>query len=634
MLTPEQVDGIWSGIRAMAKPFYYVNDGFKWRKDRNGNERPEFWPGYNISIQKRERLEIHIIHGASPAKLLETRAPNAGPKEIKYMEDNFKQVTLTVFSDYENTLLRATNDNNFSIVVGDGSEDAKAKAEEFTEYVSTGIPEFGSVWSYVRSIITRMKALDPMGLIVTLPASMPVIETEDGLVIDPEQQLEPVPQYIEVERVWGFEYDKWYFYLTYEKSFVRRGDKDEKSGLVFNLVDDTWVWKIMQVGQAQDFTFEVVQWWEHGVGGKDHPTAPCSHLMGTPTIVQGKPIWESHYLPAGEHLDQVLLDTSYLMAIKAKLVFPHKVAVDTECKFVHPTLKTCCNGSGVHETHNDIGELRQYICTGCHGSGRVSGEGPLGEYLVQADSTIAGTPPLKVSEALAFVGPTIDSPQFLRDEIEYNLTKGRSILHLHSEQPIVGAEQATATQVGVDVRASQAFIKPIADQTFFLAEFVMDCIGWERYGDQYPGITITRPSSYDVRTEKDLEASYEFAVKNLPPAMVEEALWKFIKFVNGHEPDALRMYATLAAADTVFAASKSEIQFMLAQQVIEPWEITLHQKGLNIYMELSRAGTLQNTGDRDSDIQANAEAMRAKAKEMTPTPKAPAMDRLNALVAR
>ena len=43
---------------------------------------------------------------------------------------------------------------------------------------------------------------------------------------------------------------------------------------------------------------------------------------------------------------------------------------------------------------------------------------------------------------------------------------------------------------------------------------------------------------------------------------------------------------------------------------------------------------MQNTGDRDSDIQANAEAMRAKAKAMTPVVKAPAMDRLNALVAR
>ncbi len=632
MLTPEQVDGIWSGIRAMAKPFYYVNDGFKWRKDRNGNERPEFWPGYNLSIQKRDRLEIHIVHGASPAKLLETRAPNAGPKEIKYMEDNFKQVTLTVFSDYENTLLRATNDNNFSIVVGDGSEDAKAKAEEFTEYVSTGIPEFGSVWSYVRSIITRMKALDPMGLIVTLPASMPVIETEEGLVIDPEQQLEPVPQYIEVERVWGFEYDKWYFYLTYEKSWVRRGDKDDKSGLVFNLVDDTWVWKIMQVGQAQDFTFEIIQWWEHGVGGKDHPTAPCSHLMGTPTIVQGKPIWESHYLPAGEHLDQVLLDTSYLMAIKAKLAFPHMVVLDERCRYLDHTHGVACYNGNI-EWQTDDGP-RSITCPSCKGSGSRPRMGPLGTVLVSSDNTNVGDRSPNVSEALSFIGPPMESPQFLRDEIEYNLTKGRSILHLHSEQPIVGAEQATATQVGVDVRASQAFIKPIADQTFFLAEFVMDCIGWERYGDQYPGITITRPSSYDVRTEKDLEASYEFAVKNLPPAMVEEALWKFIKFVNGHEPDALRMYATLAAADTVFAASKSEIQFMLAQQVIEPWEITLHQKGLNIYMELSRAGSLQNTGDRDADIQANAEAMRAKAKAMTPTPKAPAMDRLNALVAR
>lgn len=619
----------------MAKPSYTV-DGWKWQK-RNGYERPEFWPGYNESIRERDGLEIHIVHGASPEHLLKIRAPNAKKEEWEYMTSTFRQVTLSTFSDYENTLLRAMNDNNFSMVVGTGSEEDKERAEEFRTYINTGIPEFGSVLSYVRSITTRTKALDAMGLVVILPGSMPVIDLPDGQkVIDPDTQLEPAPQYIEVDRVWGFEYDKWYLYLTYENSWVQRGKDRTKTGLVFNLVDDTWVWKIMQTGQAGDFQFEIVPWWEHGVGG-EIPTPPCTHLMGTPISKKGFTRWQSHYLPAKEHLDQALWDTSYLNASKAKLMFPKEIMLDTPCAYLDPITNAMCGGRGILEWYVGEGEekvMKQSTCPACRGTGGVPNGGPMGTILIRSDNTNVGAPVPNVSEAYTIVSPPVESSQFLRDEIDYNITKGREILHLHSEKPIVGGEQATATQVGVDVRASQAFIKPIADQTFFIIEFIMDCIGWERYGASYPGVTITRPSSYDIRTEQDLRDEYEFAVKWMPPSVAGDALWSYIKFTKGHEPDALVMYNTIKAADDVFANTPSAIAAMQASQLLQPWQVFLHQTALNIYESLSRQGKLRFTGDFNADVEVNKAAMIAMAKEMTPTPVQPALDRLQQTIAR
>lgn len=266
-------------------------------------------------------------------------------------------------------------------------------------------------------------------------------------------------------------------------------------------------------------------------------------------------------------------------------------------------------------------------CPSCKGSGSQARLGPLGEVRVRQKTTGEGGAEAKVGDALTFVSPPTETLTFLREEIEYNLRQARNLLHLHSEAPIVGGDAPTATQVGVDVRATQAFVAPIANQVLDLTEFIIDCIGAERYAERYPGVTITRPSTYDVRTETDLIAEFKVATTTMPPPVAEGILWQYIKARYGHSPDQLKTWQTIAAADTIFATNTATIQQLLAQRIIEPWQVALHQQSFAIYDQLQRDGTI--TGD----IATDAAAMVAAAKAMVPTAQAPAA-RITEVIAR
>jgi len=227
------------------------------------------------------------------------------------------------------------------------------------------------------------------------------------------------------------------------------------------------------------------------------------------------------------------------------------------------------------------------------------------------------------------VSPPTETLTFLRSEIEYNLAQARHLLHLHSETPITSGDAVTATQVGVGVRAAQAFVKPIADGLLTLAEFVLDCIGKQRLGDRYPGITITRPSTYDVRTEEDLMQEYKASLSTMPPPVAEGILWQFIKARYGHSPEQLTAWRTIAAADTLFASTPATVQQLLAQRIVEPWQVALHQQSFGIYESLMREGALVG------EVEADAPKLIERAKAITPAPQqTPASSRLNELIQR
>jgi len=625
MLTPEQVAEIWAGVRALVKPHYRVGESFMWERDGQEGRTPEFWPGYRDAVKEYERLEPHILHGEFPEALFRHRAPNAGPEELAYMRANFKQVTLPVYADAENTVLRALDDANFQVIYGDGTQGSETDREDFTAYVNEGIREHGSVMDYVRGVALRMKSVDAMGLMVVRPDTLPTVEVEgDGgvpmLVIDPDRRVEPAPHYVKCKDVWGFELDRWYLWRSEERSEVMRGDKAERIGLVLYLADDTSFYRIVQVGKAQDFQFAIVKWWDHECG-----MPPCIHLKGTPVIDDGFLRWQSYYLPACEPLDQVLLDTSYLMASKAKVAFPHMVVLDDPCGYLDQTTGAACF-NGTLEWVDDKG-THQRQCPSCKGSGSQSRLGPLGEVRVR--QTSERVPEAKTADALTFVSPPTETLTFLRSEIEYNLAQARHLLHLHSETPITSGDAVTATQVGVGVRAAQAFVKPIADGLLTLAEFVLDCIGKQRLGDRYPGITITRPSTYDVRTEEDLMQEYKASLSTMPPPVAEGILWQFIKARYGHSPEQLTAWRTIAAADTLFASTPATVQQLLAQRIVEPWQVALHQQSFGIYESLMREGALVG------EVEADAPKLIERAKAITPAPQqTPASSRLNELIQR
>mgnify|MGYP003423385519 FL=1 len=381
MLERADVERIWADTLALAKPWFHSGLFFVKTTRKKGAEYPdevwpEFYAGFNATVDERESLRAHIEPGYFPERLYKYRAPNSTDKELDYIRANHKQVTLPVYSDCENTILRGLNDQNWSIDYAPSSENENATQEAFKKYVTEEVPEFSSLLTYVKYVIPRLKMMDPMGVILNMPETIPTIEGEQGLEVDPSKLLEPVPQYFPCTEVWGFKMDEWYLIRSREKSLVTFGNKPERTGLVMYLVDDTRMWRIEQTGRRQDLLFNVSEWFSHEL---TYP--PCMHLMGNPCVADGRLRWQSPYLAARESLDIVLLDNSYLNLSKATGCFPYRVMLGDECDFEKNGVR-CSHGKLTFVDHE--GSVTVETCPSCKDTpGLKSRLSPAGVMLVK-----------------------------------------------------------------------------------------------------------------------------------------------------------------------------------------------------------------------------------------------------------
>lgn len=633
MLEQKDVERIWTDTLALAKP-WFQSGLFAVKTDKKKGAEypddvwPEFYPGFNAAVDERESLRAHIEPGFFPARLYKYRAPNSTDKELDYIRANHKQVTLPVYSDCENTILRGLNDQNWSIDYAPSSEEANAAQKAFEEYVTQGVPEFSSLLTYIKYVIPRLKMMDPMGVILNMPETIPTIEGERGLEIDPSQLLEPVPQYFPCTEVWGFRMDEWYLIRSREKSLVQYGNKTERNGLVMYLVDDTNIWHIEQTGKQIDLTFNVTLWFAHDLG---YP--PCMHLMGNPCVTEGRLRWQSPYLAAREALDIVLLDNSYLNLSKATGCFPYRVMLGDECDFEMDNNGTPvrCRGGQLSFVDSE-GGLSMRPCPSCKDTpGLKSRLSPAGVMLVKPGDALNPDGETKgIPTVMQWVSPAVDTLQFLRDEMYRNTQEARKIMHLSSDGVSMpgGTDAAkTATQSGIDQRGMYAFVGPIIDQVFTLFRFLLDSAGGLRFGAAYKGVELRKPTSFDIRTEADIIEELKNAL-TLPPAVVDTLVWSYVKARFANDARALKTFETIAQADAMFSLKAADIAQMKADGSVEPWQLVLHFQAVGLFDELSRTGKL--TGDVDAD----AEAMRKLAQEQTPKPQeSPAMTALKGKLA-
>ena len=243
-----EVEAIWAGVYETLKP-YFTGGTYAPKKTGGSDMWPEYWPGYRAACRERESLLPHIESGYYAERLFALRAPNQTDAEAKYIKDNYRQVTLPIYADYENTILRAANESNFQVDYAPDAEGAEGQ-DRFKEYVTTEVPDYGSLFNFWRYVLPKIKTADAMGVLATLPKTLPTVEGDEGMELDPSVEIEPVPTYFPVQDVWGYERDKWYLLLTKEKSMVELpSGKMDRSGLVVLLIDDEYIWRIEQVGK-------------------------------------------------------------------------------------------------------------------------------------------------------------------------------------------------------------------------------------------------------------------------------------------------------------------------------------------------------------------------------------------------
>lgn len=576
-----------------------------WKK-----QTPEYYDGYKYAIDMKDDIRVHSERGVKPTKLISKRSPNQTDEEFKYVLENYKQITHPVFVDLISTIQRAFNDNNWSIeYVQDDREDT---LKDYLEEGLKNTPLQMSLESWIKSVVPPVKMTDAMGCIAVKPWFIPTVETEDGEVVSGER-YEPVPYYYSCDQVVSYLENEYFLFLMKEKSDVYIGDQRVKEGLIFEFYDKEAIWIIRQVGKKDAFEFEYIEYVKV-------TSLSVTRLKGIPFMYEGRLMWASPFISVVDILDEAVLDACNLRSIKNKCVYPYRIMLADICDATYKTpegeILRCDSGH-----YNDLAHERMIPCKTCAGTGRKSRVTPLGEMLILPKDAFSEGDTGFNQPPMSYVSPLIDTPQFLREEINKFLDQGRAILHLRtSASEVSGSEDMTATGKAIDQKSLYAFIKGISDQIFELYEFVIDKIGDQRYGEDYEKPSLTYPVNFDLKGEAEYLTEIGEAVKNGVPQIAVNALTnKYLESLFYNDGESSMAYEIIKEADRLLTMSDDDILMKSQRGIIAPYEVILHDSAFTFIKELIAETPTFLLADMDTKVQALIEKAKAKAAEVKPS---------------
>lgn len=541
---------------------------------------PDYYEGYEEGVENYEAIRVHSEKNCFPARLFANRAPNQTEEAAYWIKDNYKNVTLPVFMDFYNTVLRCTHDQNWSITFQNEKDEYVNANLTFEKYLQNGIKEHGSIETFFKQMMFALQLKDAMGVIAVKPHKIPLVEVDGEYYIDSTKLIEPQPVYYTSKQVVGYEED-YCLIETNEKSMVEYYGAMKDKGRVYEFYDDENIWICKQVGKYVDNQFEISLYYNHEMGQK-----PVTRLRGIPTIDDGKIIYQSPFLFATDLLDLVAQNSAYKQASIAKCVFPATVMLGDICEFEQNG--AICN-DGVLAWNDEDGEYHSTTCPNCHGAGLVSRLGALETMLIKPEVRGQNESELRSSqEPLKYISPEVHTLEFLESSIEKTEQKARKILHLQTSNTVVkGYEEMTATGMSLDMKAAFAFIMPIAQTAFENFEFVIDAIGWMRYKQDFIPPIINYPQTFDIGTEKDILTTISYMVKNeVPNVLIHAEIFRYLKSVFYTDEKTTAIYQLLISSDRLLTLGGNDVMVKQSKGLVEDWEIILHDSFMSFVDEL------------------------------------------------
>jgi len=528
---------------------------------------PDYYPRYRDMVKQMQRIAPHADVDVFPNLLFAHRAPNQSEEEAQYLKNTYRCTTHPVFIDYVNSVSQGLNEGNWSWEFEEGQDDV-------FEYLSDGVPVHGSVETFVKQMLPALKAKDANGVIAVKPRSFKYVENNEGeLVVDDREFNEPMPFYYSSSQVVGWKDGEYAVIESYLKSVVDYGGKPHEVGRVFEVYDSERIWRVKQVGKFTDQKFEYEVYFEHGKG-----EVPVSRLRGLPTMMDnGEVYWTSQFYYSIDLLDRALAKDNNVEVSISRVVFPTAIILADDCDFKD------ANGS-CHQGHWMADGNAKGVCPSCHGSGKKMNLSPFKNYYRTPPKGVDGGGDITPIE---FVSPDTAGLEFVQQGSEKDKTEARYMLHLrNSPTNVSGGEKETATVAGIDQKQHYKFVKPINDQTFDLFEWIVEQMIWQRYGrEETP--SFNRPKSFDFMTTADyLEEIKTAREAGLPDSVVSMLIFKFFNSMHFGDSRTQRATTLMTKADRLLAINSDDLAVKIAQGVVEPWEVVLHDSVTHIVTSL------------------------------------------------
>jgi hypothetical protein len=524
---------------------------------------PEFTEVYKDSVEYAERISIHSEIGKFPVKLFKKRAPNQTDQEFEYLEATYKTTSFPIWERFMGFINRIWNDQNWSITWAEQESLSISDDETPQSYLEKDYPVFGSLESYFKNIVTPTKEKDANALLTHKPYYIPAkLNEENQLVIDESERIKPIACIYSSDQVIGFLDGQYALVRLHEKSWVQWGNGKEQTGLMFEFYDNENIWRIIQVGKKTEYKFDVLPYWSHNLG-----YVPFKKLKGKPIFKERELLYQSHFMAAVEPMDDILLDSSYLRAIKAGHAFPHKWEYYHDCEYTNDT-STCINGKVMVDG-------KETNCPSCQGTGKQNATSPLGVTQIKAPTRSDDSGKDIQTPPFGWVSPDPAIMEFLRKEIENNKSEALSILNLFSTTDVKGSDTALGKQI--DREDSFSFIQSISNQNFELYEFSHKVNLEMRYGVGVRLPVINYPKNFAIRNEAELtEELSQAKEKGMPEIAIRKILEDYMITRFNSQEETLKAVDLTFYADRLICLTSLEISGKKLSGAVANWEDILH----------------------------------------------------------
>lgn len=572
-----EIVAIMEEITPLLKAYYSLPE-----KDRK--VLPDYNPVYAETVELQQEIAVHSELRDFPHKLFKDKAPNESDAQWSYRKQNYRPITLPFWNRALGVMNRVWNENNYELKW-------QEKDNGQSDYFLKNYPEYSRITAFFESVVTRFKVNDPNAALFVKPWYLPTVTNEQGeIVFADNKEIDAIAQIYPADKVIRFERD-YAMVLTDEKSPVTEGDSTVMKGLVFDLYDDTNIWKISQTGKLTDWSFNVSIFYRHQLG-----YIPAKKLGGMPLDKDGNIYYKSILYDAVPLLNEALYDFSTQQLVKVGAAFPYRWVYSDRCHYMGEHGQ-CDNGL---LTIPDGDGIKRITCPGCNGTGFTNPYSPMGLMHVRIpDNNLQSDKPIP-SPPMGAEGPPVDILKWSDDMIWSMI--GRAFImqniDVTADMPGERVSDATATGRLIDREELFSFLQLFSSEIFDLYDFAIDSIGKLRYTSAWKKPVLSKPVNFAIRSETDLTDEIAKAKQNSMPEVALRRL--MLEYIGTRFTDSSMTKAItdlIMRTDTLFTYAAADINASLATGYVQKWESELH-KNIVIYIE--------------QEIEANPEFLQSK----------------------
>lgn len=530
---------------------------------------PDFNPIYKKTVDLRDRISVHAEFDKIPYDIIRKRGPYEDDLQYLYRKDNWKSITMPYFMKAFSKLGRIMNKSNYAI-------QWDATQNEQKTYFENDIPTVSSIENYAEQVLLVEKILDPNALVVVKPYKIPVkaIDAEAGIkyVLDDSQMIDPIPVLVPCTRVVEYLENDYAIIISEDKSPVREGDKEIKEGIIFEIYDTENIWRVEQIGQKSKWEFsEPYVYYPHGM-----EYLPCEKLRGTLKQVDKRVYYESYFLNAIPHLDTALYAHSNLDISTNTQMFPQRSEIVDRCD--NPE---CDNGwiyTHLELPGTDAMRREKRACGTCKGTGSLSRLGPMGVKQIIVPNGFNPNDPTQAPAlpGIAYTAPPSEPLEFVFKKFKYDVVTAFLFLNIDlSDSDVKGSETALGKMIDRDELFS--FLLRISNEIFETIDFLIETIGKMRYGNDFVKPVISPPTSFQIRSEKDLtDELAENKKAGVPDIALRQIIRQIISKRFSNQKNIEPIVNLAFAADRFITSNVIEMSARLANQTAFKWEAILH----------------------------------------------------------